>query len=630
MSHTRYRYVGRASLPRRLSPAEFEAHFALPAQVLVKIKDGAERKLRLSLAAQVAVLMATGMHPQSTEPLPLNLMKGLCSQLDISETVIASVAAINKSQRTVWDHRAKARDILQMKLFEEQEHLPKLRSVMAMHALNAASVDELVTAGCHALFDANVVLPADRAIRDIARQAFQKVEKAAQEAVERAVEPQWLEALVELMFTESVKPGETVLEWLKKSSGKHAPKTIKEVTQKVDYLKSLHVHEWDLSDISYHRLRAYALMVQGRPPSETSKRELKSLKLQLVCFLQYQLMSLTDETIYRASRRCADLRRAGKDRAKQVREVRSHEYRQTLETVLVTAGDKTRTPQKRLDDIEAMVKAVVGGSDDTDAAIIRETLSSIEQAERVEAVLDAFSALDLQAANASKDLKVIKALNGLRDAKASALPEDFDASIVDPAWREMVGATDREQALRAFMAHAMERIRDSLTGGKMWVDYSGDYRSREDCLIPREEWDANKAGICAALRLELDVDKVLKVQLDLLKDGLQEVSKQLELGLLEVDEAGGVRIARLRAAEEDPKLQKTQAMLDKKIGEAQLAEVIIVMDRKTGFSEALLGRRAKSRQELLSIYGGLIAGATGMDAKGVATMVSDLNAADVS
>lgn len=630
MSHTRYRYVGRASLPRRLSPAEVETYFALPAPLLLKIKDVTERRFHLSLAAQVAVLGATGVHPDSTEPLPVHMLKGLCSQLGISETAIASIASINKSQRTVWDHRAKARDILGMKLFDEHEHLPKLRSVMAMHALDAASVDELVTVAQHSLFDANVVIPGDRAIRDIARQAFQKVEQIATDTVEKAVEPQWLAALIELMSTESVKPGTAVLEWLKTASGKHAPKKIKEVTQKIEYLKSLHVHEWDLSAISFQRLRAFALMVQGRAPSETSKRVLQSLKVQLVCFLKYQLMLLTDETIYRASRRSADLRRTGRDRAKSIREERGKEYRRTLETLLVTAGDKSRTYEKRCNDMEAMIKAVIGGSDDSDAAIIRETLSGVGEEAHVKGVLDAFTALNLEAANASKDLKVIKALTALRDANASVLPDDFDSSFVDQSWRDLVDSKDREKALRAFMAHAMERIRDSLTAGKVWVDYSSDYRNREDCLIPRDEWDAHKVEICETLGLELDVEKVLAVQLALLKDGLLEVSKQLESGMLEVHETGGVKIARLRPADEDPKLTKTQAMLDKKIGAAQLADVLIQVDRKTGFSEALLGRRAKSRDELLTLYGGVIAGATGIDSKGVAAMIPGLDAAGVS
>ena len=549
MSHTRYRYVGRDALPKRLSPTEVETYFTLTPALHAAIENGSDRKYRLALAAQVAFLAATGAHPASTDPLPVHLMKGLCTQLGISETAIASIASINKTQRTVWEHRKKAREILGVTLFDDAEHMPKVRSVLAMHAFDAADVNELETAACRALFDANVVIPADRVIRGAAVQAFAAIEKMAQEAVDKAIEPQWFEGIVELMFKESVKPGATVLEWLKSFSGKHAPMNIKEVTQKIDYLKSLRAHEWNLTAISFHRLRAFALTIQGRAPSETAKRDLKRLKLPLVCFLKYQLMSLTDEAIYRASRRTADLRRSGRDAAKRVREARAAEYRSVLETVLATAGDKKRTAEQRIKEIEEAVKTILGQTNGTTEAIIRDTLSSVEQAVRVQGVLDAFTAIDLTAANASKDLKVIKELTALRDAKASVLPDDFDSMMVDAAWRDLVESEDRELALRAFMAHAMERIRDSLSGGKMWVDYSGDYRSREDCLIPKNEWETRKVEICEALGIELDVEKFLKVQLGLLEDGLVEVSKQLEAGMLEIDpEHGGIKIARLRAA----------------------------------------------------------------------------------
>lgn len=631
MSHTRYRYVGRDALPKRLSPTEVETYFTLTPALLKAVEAGADRKYRLALAAQVAFLGATGSHPASTDPLPVHLMKGLCSQLGISETAIASIASINKTQRTVWEHRRKAREILGMTLFDEAEHLPKVRSVLAMHAFEAANIDELEVTACRALFDANVVIPADRVVRAAAVQAFATIYTMAEEAVGKAVEPQWFEAIVELMFKDSVKPGATVLEWLKSFTGKHAPMNLKEVTQKIDYLKSLRVHEWNLSAISFHRLRAFALSIQGRAPSETAKRDLKKLKLPLVCFLKYQLMLLTDETIYRASRRTSDLRRKGKDSAKQVRAARGAEYRRVLEKVHVTVGDKKQTEGQRLKQIDEMVLAILGQSNDTIEAIVRDFVSSVEQEDRVQSVLDAFTAIDLDAANASKDLKVIKELTTLRDSKATVLPEDFDSRIVDPAWRDLVDSEDRELALRAFMAHAMERIRDCLSGGKMWVDYSGDYRSREDCLIPKNEWDARKEEICEALGLELDPDKFLEAQLGLLEDGLVELSKQLESGMVEVDPAdGGIKIARLRAAEEEPKLNRTQAELDKQIGEAQLSDVIVELDRHTGFSEALLARRAKSREELLGLYGGLIAGATGISAKGVASMIPGLKAVDVS
>ena len=66
------------------------------------------------------------------------------------------------------------------------------------------------------------------------------------------------------------------------------------------------------------------------------------------------------------------------------------------------------------------------------------------------------------------------------------------------------------------------------------------------------------------------------------------------------------------------------------IGEVQIGDIIVEMDAATGFSEVLLGRRAKTTQELVSCYAALLAHGTENDAKGVAAMIPGVEVAHIS
>ena len=61
----------------------------------------------------------------------------------------------------------------------------------------------------------------------------------------------------------------------------------------------------------------------------------------------------------------------------------------------------------------------------------------------------------------------------------------------------------------------------------------------------------------------------------------------------------------LAAQEEDPKLTKLRAALDKRVGEAQLPELILAVDAEVRFSWIMLGREPRSERELLMVYAGI-------------------------
>ena len=71
-----------------------------------------------------------------------------------------------------------------------------------------------------------------------------------------------------------------------------------------------------------------------------------------------------------------------------------------------------------------------------------------------------------------------------------------------------------------------------------------------------------------------------------------------------------VRFHKLEALPIDAAIQRSRDAMISIIGQVQFGDMIVEMDSCTGFSEILLGRRAKNSQELVACYAALLAHGT--------------------
>ena len=149
------------------------------------------------------------------------------------------------------------REKLLFSSYDEANH-QRLYVAMSKRAVDASSVDELFTFAQEWLFDNRIVLPSDRVVQDLARYAFQVVENQAFVIIQAAVTPVRLRVLLKVMHEESPIPGISLLEWLKQSAGKHGVKALKEVNSRIETLKTLGVHLWNLQGLTIGRIHAFA------------------------------------------------------------------------------------------------------------------------------------------------------------------------------------------------------------------------------------------------------------------------------------------------------------------------------------------------------------------------------------
>lgn len=624
------RFVGSGTLPRSLSKREVEECFGLSAEDIEELRPPRFRgTARLGAAVQLVMLRATGRHPDAFSGLPPVLLRCLTSALGMHATDIASVTSLYKDRDTRYAHQLWARERVGFAVVDDTTK-SLLADALGELSASAVSVDDLVHQAEHWLFDRRIVLPGDRTLRDMARAAFADQERSAITAIRTGVPPRQVQSALSHAFSKRSGPGgHTVLEWLRMPAGKHGQLTLSEVTKKIECLKSLQVHKWKLSAIPLNRLRAYSQEVINRPPSATKVLSEDERDLRMVAFLHVALLDYTDMAADMGARCLTDLYRkaSGKVLKKQAEssvDLRAERVR--LKDILYD----TKLTDTQI--VEAMRDLVPQSEDNfagTRAQFVRETLVK-EQAPRVSALLNSLGILEVKGEETDKALKQLKTLRDLARRGITSLPEGFDVSVADPGWHSLLEAPDRKIALAALKASAATSLRKAIKGGKLWLEHSSRHRSRADQLIPKEQWADKHKSLIRALSLTDNPDKFLERVLERVNAGIDQLAQAVEEGNLTIDSQGHIHIAPIQALEVEPQVTKTRESMFNMIGNAQFGNMLVEIDAKTGFSQALLGRMAKDVGELKAVYGALYAHGTENNAKGVCAMIPGLQVSHIT
>ena len=191
-------------------------------------------------------------------------------------------------------------------------------------------------------------------------------------------------------------------------------------------------------------------------------------------------------------------------------------------------------------------------------------------------------------------------------------------------WQRALAGEDRERAFAAAEVATLLNLRRALRNGTVWIEHSLAFRSRERLFIPAESWRSQRRAHYRRLRLPQEAAAFLAPLTERAEAGLQAVATAAAAGELRIDDE--LHLSPIVADEEDPELMKLRAALDRRIGEAQLPEIILGVDAEVRFSWIMLGREPRLASELPMVYAGVLAHGTALSAADTARMIPQLGA----
>ncbi|MEO7056911.1 MAG: Tn3 family transposase [Caldimonas sp.] len=621
------RFIGVENLPTRLSEFDVQQAFCLSQDDIAAISERFRHDRRVAAAIQLLFLRASGRPMNRFASVPKTLLRSVCDALQTPAVSIASLRTLYKRRQTLYEHQAWARAYLGLQDLDEVQ-VAQLEQVLTVAALEAAHPDDLADTARLWLYDRRVVIPGPRRLADWSRKAFDATEAAMAATIEAAVGKAALRKVIDWAYSPQTGSIGSHLEWLKTPPKRHSPSTMAETLGKIRVLKEFGAHNWAFDTIALSKQQAYAAHVQMRRPSMTARLEQQRQTVEVVCFLRVSLLELTDAALMQASRRSQDLFRRAAERVQKGRSSSSGTTLQMAIKAQSVLHDEAKSWRDRVLEARALLDDIGDAGATTFASQVRQALA--EDSRRVHAHLAGLRDIDFGGTPGDTGREQWQAWIKLQALNTNEVPTGFELPPVGAAWNAIVSALDPRSRYRAFEASTMMALRKSLRRGSAWVSHSITFRARESMLLTDKDWAQFKEQHLQILGVPSQATEFLKPILAGMSVGLSALAEAAARGRVEIGAGRLLHLPPIRPLDEDVEPRKTREAVFKHIGHVQLPDLLMEVDAATRFSEALLARQPSSSNELLAVYGALLAHGTDGDAKGVGSMIPGLDAAHIA
>jgi hypothetical protein len=295
--------------------------------------------------------------------------------------------------------------------------------------------------------------------------------------------------------------------------------------------------------------------------------------IETACFLRYCLLTATDRLLMMVRRQIADLwRRAGIGSTSTHGDV-ALLYQELLAALSTIVADPPAGEEEILGQLHSILAAHRARRPVSRAQLVRERL--IDGVRPVRSLLSALVRLPWQATDNHPVLQALCLLRDLYAHEQRHLPLGTRI-FLGRVWQKDLTSPDRERAFCAFEVATLLALRQALRNGTLWIDHSLAFRSRERLFIPTDRWQVQRRPYFRRLGLPTDPTVFLGPLTDRAEAGIAAVAAAAKAGTLRVDDE--LHLTPLAAEKEDPELAKLRVALDRRIGEAQLPELILAVD----------------------------------------------------
>jgi hypothetical protein len=232
----------------------------------------------------------TGRTLNSFETLPRPVLEHLGGQLHLAVPDIASIRALYRRSRTLFDHQSFAARVLGFT--DLTEHAARgLTAHVRREAVTVFRTDGLALAARIWLYEHRYVMPGKRRIAYTVHRALIHVENELFEAIQRQVDAsrraQWLSELLKVREAD----GATALEWLREAPRGRVRRELSEHIEKLRFLVALDAARLDIPSLSLARLYHYARPMRRRKPAKLLQIREPRRTLEVACFLRLSALA---------------------------------------------------------------------------------------------------------------------------------------------------------------------------------------------------------------------------------------------------------------------------------------------------------------------------------------------------
>ena len=283
---------------------EIEHFFTLGEEEYATVRRRRRVLNRLALALQIGFLKMTGGTLNSVEIIPPGVLEHLGRQLGCAPPRLASIRALYRRRRTLFDHQAAA--LTALGRTEPSEHA--VRGLVAYLRREAAAVFDNAELMAHSrswLVDHGYLLPRERDIRHLVAATRRHHEQALFRTIV-AVAGSDCETWLPRLLATIEDSGISRLEWLGAVPSGKGPSSLEAQIAKVLFLKELGGDKLALPGLPLAGLAHFARRMTSRKAAALARIKDPHRTIEIACFLRLRLLQLSDASLNlcRSPNRC--------------------------------------------------------------------------------------------------------------------------------------------------------------------------------------------------------------------------------------------------------------------------------------------------------------------------------------
>jgi TnpA family transposase len=617
--------------PETIAPDALAEHFRLSAGDLAFLREQHTPAGQLGIAVQLGALRWLGFVPEDLTAAPEEAISRLATPLDVPARAIFEYSVRPQTRR---EHRVLVRAHAGFRPGGERE-LDEVRGWAVQAALEHDRPSLLLTEICGELHRRQIERPAVAPVMRLVGWSRERAHEVTYDRLAEQLTAPLCDMLDALLTVDD--GGRSRHAWLRERPTTTTLKALQgELEKRAFLIEEIGANRLDLSDLSPNR-RAWLAQIGRQQTNQALARMAPQRRYPvLVCFCVEALERATDDALEIYIQALGSFDRAAERRQDELDRHARRDTRATiarfvdLATVILDAqqsgADVMRVIDRRIgierlreyrDSAQRIDRPADGHQDllvETSGAAVRKFLAEIS------------TGVELHRTSSDGDgdelLSALRAVRAVAGTTQRWLPGHLPSGFIEKAWRAHVvdsarGRLDR----RAYEVSVAYELRAALRAGRVWVPHSRCHTDPVSMLLPAEQWLPIRGEFARTTGRPLEIAERLADLAEQQHDRLARLAEVRDAESLARLQEDGLLTQDPPPAGDAGDERRLRRLIEPRLPELDLAQLLIEVDRWTGFSRHLTpvsGNRARSQDLPAVLYAVIVAQATNLGLAGMA------------
>jgi len=623
-----------SQFPEDISQEQLIQHFMLTASDLSIVPTRSPAYSRFGFTLSLCALRFLGFIPEQCNRTPDTIISFLLKQLDIAK-LPNNLDQYGTRSQTKSDHALIIEKYLGFRRFNKHDQT-QLAQWLLPQAMEHDRPTLLLKLLLEKLKYDKVIRPTLYALERLVSSVREQARRQTYHLLHHILTNNCQEFLDRLLLVDEVK-GKTLLTWLRQRAVSHSPDEICLTLEKIAFLESANVPEWDLSVLNANRLK-FLNRLGKTSTNQALQRSVPEKRYPiLIAFMHQALEELIDEAIDLFDQALhaayARSKTSLKKHNEKVQENTNQKVRLFELVGTVILDEDVSDPELRHEVYRRISPEILR------AAVAEcKKLARPENDKCLDYFVKRFSYLrqftphflkQLHFRSAQDNHSVLQAVDLLKEMNEDArrkVPDTAPTAFIGEAWKPYIFQEDKIER-RYYELCVLSELRNNLRSGEIWADGGRRYNNPEHYLIPCDQWHHMQTEAYALLQLPYAANDQLqkrKAEIDqLFIDLHNKIPKDHNLKIVD----GQLVISPLVADEAGSSLKTLRKLINSRLPKVGLTDILLEVDSWTNFKECFHhagNQKANPAEFPVYLYAAILSEATNMGPTAMAD-VTDLS-----